>query len=273
MDPTSTLDGLREFCAERLGADLAARLVGLARPGFALTEAAPGKGAGQSRFGGRALLEPGTPWPACEGFPLSLFAVIDTDALAPWLDSLLPTGTGLLNFFHLDCESEQADPASHELAYQRFDDPRLGRVIAARSAYAVETSPPDRSSVFTPVAWAAEPGFAFPDTFDPAWDTLDLGPDVDDMARDVPEMYITEQFTDWPPPGSIRSEDFAFGYPVFPTGGASGPHEARYHHLLQRSGNDEWRIGGDGGWMHWSIPTEALRAGDFGQAIPAPDIW
>ncbi|MGG7569719.1 hypothetical protein [Streptomyces sirii] len=46
-----------------------------------------------------------------------------------------------------------------------------------------------------------------------------------------------------------------------------------YHHLLQLSGQDEWYLGGDGGWMHWSIPTDALRAGDFGRAIPTPDIW
>ncbi len=46
-----------------------------------------------------------------------------------------------------------------------------------------------------------------------------------------------------------------------------------YQHLLQLSGQDEWWIGGDGGWMHWSIPADALRAGDFSQAIPAPDIW
>ncbi len=36
---------------------------------------------------------------------------------------------------------------------------------------------------------------------------------------------------------------------------------------------DEWYLGGDGGWMHWSIPTDVLRAGDFVRAIPTPDIW
>src|ERR1044072_2783807 len=115
MEPNATLTALRDFCAERLGADLADRFVRLARPGFALTEAGPGEAAGHSRFGGRAMLEPGTEWPTCDGFPLSLLAVLDTDALAPWLGDILPAGTGLLNFFSLASDSEEGDPAAMEL--------------------------------------------------------------------------------------------------------------------------------------------------------------
>ncbi|MGO4430553.1 hypothetical protein AB4Z54_70270, partial [Streptomyces sp. MCAF7] len=91
MDPESTLSALRDFCAERLGPELAARYVDLARPGFGLTAAEnPGEAAGHSRFGGRAMLEPGTPWPTCDGFPLSLIAVLDADVLSPWLGDVLP---------------------------------------------------------------------------------------------------------------------------------------------------------------------------------------
>ncbi|WP_421107693.1 DUF1963 domain-containing protein [Streptomyces sp. NEAU-S77] len=279
MDPNTTLTALRDFCAERLGADLAARFVRLARPGFALTEAGPGEAAGHSRFGGRAMLEPGTPWPTCDGLPLSLIAVLDTDALAPWLDGVLPTGTGLLNFFSLDSDSEDADPAAMELSLKYdFMAPQVGRVIAARTTHAVETAPPARASVFDPVPWAASPGFAFPDTYDPAWKTLDLGPDADDIARAMPDTYIHGLLTDWSErPGALDSEDIAFGRPEFPTGSSpmlsNGEDPNLYHHLLQLSGQGEWYIGGDGGWMHWSIPTEALRAGDFTRAIPTPDIW
>src|SRR5690348_13988607 len=115
--PESTRSALRDFCAKRLGPEVAARYVDLARPGFALTEAEnPGEAAGLSRFGGRAMLEPGTPWPTCDGFPLSLIAVLDTDALGPWLGDVLPaSGAGLLNFFYLDAESEQCDPVSYDL--------------------------------------------------------------------------------------------------------------------------------------------------------------
>lgn len=283
MDPKPTLAALREFCAERLGTELATRFVDLARPGFALTEAEPGEEAGHSRFGGRAMLEPGTPWPTCEGFPLSLLAILDADALAPWIGDLPPAETGLLNFFYLDSDSEQCDPAVFELALKfGSSDPQVGRVIAARSAHAVETNPPARSSIFAPVAWVASPGFAFPDNYDPAWHTLDLGPEADDRARAMPDLYIEELLTDWSQrPGALDSEDIAFGRPEFPTGGSpvaalpEGEDPNHYHHLLQLSGYGpyEWGIGGDGGWMHWSIPTEALQAGDFSRAIPAPDIW
>ncbi|MER6146253.1 DUF1963 domain-containing protein [Streptomyces sparsogenes] len=281
MDPKSTLSALRDFCAERLGPELAARYVDLARPGFALTEAEdPGEAAGLSRFGGRALLEPGTPWPACDGFPLSLIAVLDTDAMAPWLGDVLPaSGAGLLNFFYLDAESEQCDPASYDLMLKHSHyDPGVSRVIPARFTHAVETEPPARSSVFEPIPWAATPGFAFPDTWDPAWDGFDVGPDADDMARAMPGSYVEGLLTEWSErPGALDSEDIAFGWSQFPTGSSpmlpSGEDPNRYHHLLQLSGQDEWYIGGDGGWMHWSIPTDALRTGDFGRAIPTPDIW
>ncbi|OPF84757.1 hypothetical protein VT50_0201780 [Streptomyces antioxidans] len=239
MGPKTTFSALHDFCAERLGAPSAARLVRLARPGFELTQAGPGEAAGHSRFGGRAMLEPGTPWPDCEGTPLSLLAVLDTDALAPWLDDLLPAGTGLLNFFALDSASERADPAA-----------------------------------FEPVPWSAAPGFAFPDAWDPAWGTVDLGSVVDDM----PLYDITALLPGWPEqPYALHADDLAFGWPLFPTGSSpmlpDGEESSHYQHLLQLSGQDEWWIGGDSGWMHWSIPTGALRGGDFSRTVPTPDIW
>ncbi|WP_405615932.1 DUF1963 domain-containing protein [Streptomyces sp. NBC_01508] len=279
MDPQATLTALRDFCAERLGPPLAARFVDLARPGFALTTAEPGEATGHSRFGGRAMLEPGTPWPTCEGFPLTLLAVLDADALAPWLGDLLPAGTGLLNFFSLDSDSEQCDPGAYELARTYgLEDPQMGKVIAARAAHAVETNAPARSSVFEPVAWTASPGFVFPDTWDPAWDTLDLGPEADYMAKAMPAQHLEGRLPDWSQrPGALDDEDIAFGRPEFPTASPAwlppGEDPALYHHLLQLSGREDWYIGGDGGWMHWSIPTGALRAGDFSRAIPTPDIW
>ncbi|MEU1623624.1 hypothetical protein ABZ479_40870 [Streptomyces sp. NPDC005722] len=45
-----------------------------------------------------------------------------------------------------------------------------------------------------------------------------------------------------------------------------------YHHLLQLTGNDQWYMGGDGGTLHWAMPTAALHVGDFSQAIPTPDL-
>ncbi|MEV0644535.1 hypothetical protein AB0I28_04680 [Phytomonospora sp. NPDC050363] len=69
----------------------------------------------------------------------------------------------------------------------------------------------------------------------------------------------------------------AFGRPDFPSGGslAMDPKiDSRdLHHLLQLGEDHEWEIGGEGGVMHWSIPTAALRAGDFTRAIPTPDMF
>ncbi|WP_326807967.1 MULTISPECIES: DUF1963 domain-containing protein [unclassified Streptomyces] len=275
MDPETSLAELRDFCAERLRADLAERVAGLVRPGFELVPAASGQAAGHSRFGGNAMLEPGVPWPRCEGLPLSLLAVLDTDALPPWLDGILPPGTGLLNFFHLDIESDQADPAAWDVTRRAGHcAPELGQVVAARSGLAVETEPPATAGVFAPVAWAAMPGFVFPDLFDSAWDAIDpeFGPDYDDV-----EVFKHEMLTEFWVPGSLLSEDMAFGRPVYPTGGGpvlpDGEDLEGHHHLLQLSDKHEWHIDGDGGWMHWSIPTHALRVGDFTQAIPTPDVW
>ncbi|WP_327129426.1 hypothetical protein [Streptomyces sp. NBC_01727] len=66
MNPQAVFSALGDFCADRLGAEAAARLVGLARPGFGLTEAGPGE-------------------------------------------------AGPLNFFYLDTESKQHQPAAWDL--------------------------------------------------------------------------------------------------------------------------------------------------------------
>ncbi|MGN5634750.1 hypothetical protein [Streptomyces sp. AC154] len=49
----------------------------------------------------------------------------------------------------------------------------------------------------------------------------------------------------------------------------AGPND--FHHPLQPTGNDQWCMGGDGGTLHWAMPTAALHLGDFGRAIPTPD--
>ncbi|MFJ2203598.1 hypothetical protein ACIQPP_50530 [Streptomyces violaceusniger] len=143
---------------------------------------------------------------------------------------------------------------------------------------------PARASVFESIAWEATPGFLFPYVFDPVWETVDLGPEIDEMTYGgTTGVFLEDIFPRWSErPGAIGSTshagrmDIAFGRhqsttgngPSLPTG--ADPND--YHHLLQLYGNDEWHIGGDGGTMHWSIPTAALRAGDFSQAIPTPDL-
>ncbi|WP_433338673.1 hypothetical protein [Spirillospora sp. CA-294931] len=68
---------VRELCVEHLGEHIGAQVAALAKPAFALRPAKPGiEPAGLGRWGGPALLNPGTPWPDCDGIPLSLFAVL-----------------------------------------------------------------------------------------------------------------------------------------------------------------------------------------------------
>ncbi|MGW5283360.1 DUF1963 domain-containing protein [Streptomyces collinus] len=284
--PQAMLPALRDFCAEQVDAEVAARITELARPGFALTPAGPGEAAGNSRFGGRALLEPGIPWPACDGFPLSLHAVLDTDPLAPWLDGLFPPGTGLLNFFYLDTQSEQTHPDAWDPygTYGFRTERALGCVLPARSAQAVEVDPPARASVFEPIPWAATYGLLLPHAFDPVWGTVDLGPELDEKTCGGSFVFLEEVFPRWSdrppgviePPGPEDRVDLAFGRHQGTTG--NGPHLPAgagpndYHHLLQLTGNDQWNMGGDGGTLHWAMPTAALHVGDFSQAVPTPDL-
>lgn len=108
---------MRELCVAELGEAEGEKLAAMALPGFRLTPARPVKpAAGLSRRGGPALLDPGTPRPQCDGIPLSLFAVLDTEVLAPWLGDVLPHRAGLLNFFYL-----QPDPADEDAMNLFFD--------------------------------------------------------------------------------------------------------------------------------------------------------
>jgi hypothetical protein len=282
VDYDKTLAEVRDYFAARLGDDVADQLVDLARPGFILEEAAPGDATGHCRFGGRALLEPGTPWPMCEDLPLSLLAVLDANELAPWLRKELPAGIGYLNFFHLDGYSDHHDPRGFELTCELSpNDPRLGMVICARADRAEEAAPPAHSTVFEPMPWRAAPGVGLPDLeWDPVVQRIDLGPDVDEIDQSWPGSFIERSIHDWAElPARIDSEDgdVAFGWAAFPTSNLwslpPGEDPNDYHHLLQLTGNDQWRIDGEGGWTHYSIPTRALRTGDFTKAIPTPQLW
>ncbi|GIG63965.1 DUF1963 domain-containing protein [Phytomonospora endophytica] len=272
MDRETTHAAIEKFCADRVGAEVAAEFMTLARPGFALTPAADGRGTGHSRFGGAPLLTPGTPWPDCDGHPMSLIAVVDTDALAPWLDGVLPPGTGVLNFFCVDLYTDQAADDVHDrvLGDRTISSAQLGTVIAAPAGTAVTVGAPELASVFAAQEWAATPGFCLPDDWDPSFRLTGLDPY--EMLTLFAERLadLREQ------PGVVSTGDVAFGWPDFPTGGSMsmelGVDPTSLHHLLQLDGGDyEYYIGGEGGIMHWSIPGVALAVGDFTKAIPTPD--
>ncbi|MFF8992204.1 DUF1963 domain-containing protein [Streptomyces sp. NPDC014983] len=260
---------VRRVCVERLGEKAGRQFAAMARRGFRLVRATDdhrttGAGptglgpTGRCRLGGPALLEPGTPWPEHGGVPLSLHAVLDTDALAPWPAGELPVRPGLLNFFHLD----------PELAYddlRRLDPagPGACRVIPADPAAAIEaTAPgPARSYPATPVH-AAEVTM-LPD----CWDVEDEDVEFDRNVHWGAASLILDALGDLD--GNTGGSHCAFGWPdtsytlrVSPRDGA-GPAV----HLLQLAADADLGWGwGDAGTLYFTIPVKALANGDFHKA-------
>ncbi|WP_151772960.1 DUF1963 domain-containing protein [Streptomyces abyssomicinicus] len=251
---------LTRTCAERLGGTTGGQFAAMARRGFRLLRATAEAPAatGRCRLGGPALLEPRTTWPESNGVPLSLHAVLDTDALAAWLGDELPLRPGLLNFFHLD-----PDVPYEEYRLLDVYAPTVCRVIAADPERAAErTAPaPARSYPATPVH-AAEVTM-LPD----CWDVQD-----DDLAFDSEQHWgaaslILDRMQDLD--GNTAGSHCAFGWPdtshtlQVSSRDADGPAV----HLLQLAEDPELGWGwGDAGTLYFTIPRAALSAGDFGRA-------
>jgi hypothetical protein len=268
-----------QLCVARLGDDMGPRVAALARNGFSLTPVKDGEAAsGRFRFGGPALLDPGTPWPTFEDTPMHLLAVMDTDALAPWLDVELPPGAGLLNVFYLGHE-RGVERALRTFGRVTFEAPLGCRVIPADPVAASEVPNPNREAQLPPRPVRADPVLALPDTtrvyraptvHDPGdeevWRAFErlhdrlpefLGEDEDrlrirnlpngmeDMEEDVPQY----------------DEHRAFGWP-WAMQGEPIPDTGRVH-LLQLDTDEAW-CWADCGMVTIDIAAEALRAGDFG---------
>ncbi|GLW73973.1 hypothetical protein Kpho02_62710 [Kitasatospora phosalacinea] len=250
---------LPRLCAERLGERAGAQFAAMARRGFRLETATDGAPAtGRCRLGGPALLDPETPWPALDGVPLSLLAVLDTDALAPWLGAELPTRPGLLNFFQLDPD------VSYE-EYRKLDtsSPEMYRVVPADPARAVEVPAPApaRSYPARPVHAAAST--MLPDCWDVADDDLEYDTDRHWGAASL--VLDTMDGFD----GNTAGKHCAFGWPDTSYGSsvtyrdADGPHV----HLLQLAADEElgWAWG-DAGTLYFTVPAKAFAAGDYDRA-------
>lgn len=270
---------LRAFWLPKIGAGPAELLTGLARPSFGFTATTEPNATGQCRFGGPALLEPGTAWPHYKDRPLSLFAIVDTDALAEFCAPEVPEDTGLLNFFILDCDSELLPEPFWDGRY-----PDAVAVIPARTELAVPVEPIPLATPFMSEPWQVTAELLLPFTYSFSHvynlvkrDPGDEYPDFD-LLDDIEEIMRFDE--EWQGnPCLSGGGDRAFGWPDYPTGNTplmpddDYSHPLRYRQLLQLTGNDQWRIGGDGGWFHVMIPDAALKAGDFSQAFSAPGHW
>jgi hypothetical protein len=251
--------GMRRVCAERLGEDAGRQFVAMGRRGFRLEPAtADTEATGRCRLGGPALLEPGTAWPELDGVPLSLHAVLDSDALAPWLAHELPTRPGLLNFFYLD-----PDVPYEEYRVLDTSGPEVCRVIPADPALAVETAAPEPARSYQVRPLHAAEVTMLPDCWDVEDDDLDFDPDEHWGAASLVLTAMGDI------DGNTAGRHRAFGWPDTSYGSgvtrrdADGPAV----HLLQLTEDGELGWGwGDAGTMYFTIPAKAFAAGDFSKA-------
>ncbi|MDA2803075.1 DUF1963 domain-containing protein [Nocardiopsis suaedae] len=290
MDMTEAAAVLRQQCVDDFGEAIGGSLAAMATPGFELTDAAPDRPrTGSCRFGGPALLEPGTVWPEHEGVPLSLFAVLDTGALAHWPGEHHGPGPRLLNIFYFETPDDSFRPARWS-PWESWADPRVEdakascAVIAARPERAEEAQTPEMATVFPSTPQHAAPMLMTPDEWDDALGHLDLHaiPEfaaASEFERDYPEFFLSRHFRRGPgrlvrPDGSGEdhgpSSAIAFGWPrtmsgAYTKGGRDRP-------LLQLSTNDLWSWS-EGGSVHIVLPGEDLAAGDYTEAAAYVDGW
>ncbi|MFJ9457428.1 DUF1963 domain-containing protein [Kitasatospora sp. NPDC101447] len=253
---------MRRLCEERLGPEAGQRFAAMARRGFRLVAASPeAPAAGRSRLGGDALLEPGVPWPALEGVPLSLHAVLDTDALAGWLADQLPVRPGLLNFFHLD-----PDVPYEEYSALDAYSPDAWRVIPADPARAVTTSAPEPARRYPARPVHAVPVTMLPDSWDLENDDL---PYDRDRHWGAPSLVL-DAMDDLD--GNTAGHHCAFGWPdtSYTSTVTARDDDGPAVHLLQLAEDADLGWGwGDAGTMYFTIPAGAFAAGDFGRAEAA----
>ena len=276
---------VRELCVEHLGEHIGGQVAALAKPGFGLRPVKPGiAAAGHSRWGGPALLNPGTPWPEHEGVPLSLFAVLDVVALGPWLgDEHPPAGDGLLNIFY--CEPDRERGYRYEDApLLNHQDPRHCRIIPADPARAIEMEAPAPASIHAPEPFYAVPVVTLPSayaaTYDPILDTLDYGGKTEGSPyyESMPGWLVGDRFGDiWSEfcekeqglykyEGVYFSPDQAFGWPHLENGFCQleeMPDGEPCRHIITIGHYDL----GDGGYLHFVLPAKAFRDGDYEQAV------
>ncbi|WP_158588100.1 DUF1963 domain-containing protein [Actinomadura logoneensis] len=273
---------VRELCVDRLGEHIGTQVAALARPAFGLRPVKPGtQPAGHCRWGGPALLSPGTPWPEYDGIPLSLFAVLDVEALGPWAaDERPPNGDRLLNVFYCDPDPRRGYVDDGSL--QRSDDPRYCRVIPADPASAVEVTAPPPASLHPAQPFYGVPVITLPSAcgvdYDPVLDTLDYGGETDGSIyyESLPGWLVSDRFGEaWSEFCSKEQGLYQYDDVFFSPDQAFGwPHLEGHFPLQELSDGEPYRhiitIGqylGDGGYVHFVLPARAFREGDYSRTV------
>jgi hypothetical protein len=262
MDEHHDVAALREHCVNELGDLVGAQLAALARPAFEVSPARAGEGvvegagegvvegAGRWMFGGPALLAPGTPWPHFGGLPLSSLAVLDLRTGAGWLDVRLPEPLGLLSLFILDPDLDYEQTKDLD-----YDDPRWLRAVPVDPATAIEVPAPPPARSYEPTPVYARRIFLLPDEWGDEVARIDLG---EGGGNRYPGMVVGEACRAW----NGQFGDVAFGWPQWELGPAPG-HRGDWVPILKIS--DQVFPACPWPTLYFSIPADALRAGDFGQ--------
>ncbi|MGW0579169.1 DUF1963 domain-containing protein [Streptomyces sp. NPDC002920] len=251
---------LNDVCTQRLGERAGRQFAAMARRGFQLIRpTGRAEATGLCRLGGPALLEPGTLWPEQNGVPLSLHAVLDTDALATWLGTELPVRSGLLNFFYPDPDLPYED-------YRRLDlsDSQVCRVIPAHPAQAVVVTAPRPARSYPAVPVYAAEVTMLPD----CWDVEDDDVEFDKDQHWGAASLILSEMGDLD--GNTAGSHCAFGWPdtSYTLKVSSRDTDGPAVHLLQLAEDTELGWGwGDAGTLYFTIPAEALAAGDYRQVV------
>ncbi|SDX06077.1 Uncharacterized protein YwqG [Saccharopolyspora shandongensis] len=247
-------DEMRRLCIERLGDAAGRQFASLAKRGFRLEPVGDAEPAGHCRIGGSALLEPGEEWPDYEGIPLSLYAVLDLDELAPWLGDQAPPVRGLLNFFLFD-------PNLPYEAHQHLkrDSPEACRVVLADPARAVETTAPERATSYPRRPVRAVEVTMLPD----CWDVRDEDVEFDEHVHYGAESLILTEFEEMD--GNSAEGHRAFGWPGLSHASSVMRREEPQVHLLQLAEDETWSWG-EAATQYFTIPAEAYEKGDFTKA-------
>ncbi|MFG2477497.1 DUF1963 domain-containing protein [Streptomyces fagopyri] len=255
-DPAS----LSRVCTERLGEKAGRQFAAMGRRGFQLVRPAGSiQATGQCRLGGPALLEPETCWPEQSGVPLSLHAVLDTDALAAWLGNELPIQPGLLNFFYLD-----PDLPYEEYRQLDMSEPEICRVISVDPARAVETTAPAPARSYPAIPVHAAEVTMLPD----CWDVEDEDVEFDRDQHWGAASLILDEMGDLD--GNTAGSHCTFGWPdtSYTLKVSSRDADGPAVHLLQLAEDTALGWGwGDAGTLYFTIPAKALATGDFSQAV------
>lgn len=255
-DPAAVLP----ICIERLGEHAGRQFAALARKGFLLQRPAEAAAAtGGCRLGGPALLEPGDPWPAVEGFPLSLLAVLDIEVLAALVDFPLPLSQRcVLNFFHLDLELPWSEHPATD-----FRDPATWRVVPADSLRAVEAAAPAPARVYPAVPVHAAAVAMLPDACDVEEDEIEFDKSAYWGVAEL--LWSAMKGLD----SNTADRHCAFGWPDNSYAGRVTDRDEHgpLVHLLQLARDNElgWSWG-DAATLYFTIPAAALAAGDFAEA-------